>query len=104
MESTKKPNKQARRADYVATVREGAIAANIFVGTTQDGLEYHYFRLSRAFKTAKQHKSDEFSYSDRFFTRNVEAMQKVTALAAKRCEELDAELNQAEPASIQRVA
>ena len=72
--------------DYVESIREGAIAANIFVATAQDGLTYHYFKISRAFKGPK---SKSWQYSDRMFPRNAKAIAKVSLEAAKRCEELD---------------
>lgn len=82
-------NSKEKRSDYVATVREGAIAANIFLGQTQDGLGYHYFLLSRSWKSTRTNKE---GYSDRFFGRNSEAIGKVAELAAVKCNELDSEL------------
>lgn len=82
-----------KTTDYVETVREGAVAANIFRGKTQDGLDYHYFKFSRAFKSAKQKDSADFTYSDRFFPRNSEAIAKVAVEAAEKCEQLDKELD-----------
>ena len=75
--------------NYVATVRNGAVAANIFVGQSLDGFDYHYFKLSRAYKARN---AKDFKYTDRFFSRNAEAIAGVVTQAATRCEELDAEL------------
>ena len=84
-----KGNTKENRSDYVTTVREGAIAANIFLGQTQDGLGYHYFLLSRSWKSTKTNKE---GYSDRFFGRNAQAIGKVSELAAQKCDELDSGL------------
>ncbi|QDV43903.1 hypothetical protein Enr13x_37630 [Stieleria neptunia] len=75
-----------KRSDYVATVREGAIAANVFVGQTQDGRDYHYYLLSRSWKSTRTNKE---GYSNRFFGQNAQAIGKVAELAAAKCEELD---------------
>ena len=83
-------NSKEKRSDYIATVREGAIAANIFLGQTQDGLNYHYFLLSRSWKSTKTNKE---GYSDRFFGRNAQTIGKVAELAAAKCEELDQDLS-----------
>lgn len=84
--TTKAP---AKESNYVETIREGAVAANIFRGQSNDGFSYHYFRLSRAWKSTKQNTE---GYSDRFFSRNAPAMAQVAAQAALRCDELDAAL------------
>ena len=95
MEKKKNSNDtKQKRSDYVKTVRNGGpIAANIFLGKTQDGFEYHYFQLSRAWKSAKQQNTNEFSYSDRFFGRNAEAIATVAKAAGEECEKLDSELD-----------
>ena len=94
-ETTEKPKQKG--SAFVKCIRNGGpIGANIYLGTTQDGYEYHYFQLSRAWKSSKQKESknsNEFSYSDRFFPRNAEAIAKVSVDAAKECEKLDAELS-----------
>lgn len=67
------------------TIREGAIAANIFVGTSKDGSQYHYFALSRSWKNAE----GKSGYSGSFYARNCEALNRVITSASQRCEELD---------------
>lgn len=69
--STKKSN------SYVTTIREGAVAANVFRGQTPDGHAYLYFSLSRSWKSAAGNRE---GYSDRFYDRNEEAIQRVVAL------------------------
>lgn len=63
---------------YITTIREGAIAANVFRGTTPDGHAYLYFSLSRSWKSASGSRE---GYSDRFYERNEAAMQRVVAKA-----------------------
>ena len=74
-----------KRSEYLATIRDGAIAANVFRGQSQDGREYHYFSLSRSWKNAQ----GEQGYSSKFFGKNTEALAKVIAEAATKCESLD---------------
>jgi len=88
--STTKPNKTAKKTP-VATVREGAIAANIFCSQSSDGYEYHYFLLSRSWQSTPQGRE---GYSERYFPRNAEALGRVAMLAANRCEELDRQLTE----------
>ena len=73
------------------TIREGAIAANIFIGTSKDGSQYHYYALSRSWKNAE----GQTGYSGSFYTRNCDALTRVIAAAAERCEELDAKVRHA---------
>jgi hypothetical protein len=68
--NTKKSN------SYVTTIREGAVAANVFRGQTPDGHAYLYFSLSRSWKSAAGNRE---GYSDRFYDRNEEALQRVIA-------------------------
>ncbi|WP_425395420.1 hypothetical protein [Aeoliella sp.] len=65
--------------NYVTTIREGAIAANIFRGVTPDGHAYLYFSLSRSWKSANGNRE---GYSDRFYERNCESLQNVVTQAA----------------------
>lgn len=74
-----------KRSTYVSTIRDGAIAANVFCGQSQDGREYHYFSLSRSWKNSQ----NEQGYSSKFFGRNAEALVQVIQDAAKRCSEMD---------------
>ena len=67
------------------TIREGAIAANIFVGTSKDGSQYHYFAISRSWKNAE----GKSGYSGSFYARNCEALNRVITSASQRIEELD---------------
>ena len=94
MEKKTKERTAQKDSNYVETVRDGAIAANIFVGQSNDGFSYHYFRLSRAWKSTKQNSE---GYSDRFFSRNAQAIAEVASRAATRCEQLDAELEASRP-------
>lgn len=96
MEQKKKVKSQQKDSSYVETIREGAIAANIFLGQANDGFSYHYYVLSRSWRSAKQ--SSE-GYSNRFFPRNAEAIGSVAIKAAARCEELDASLELATEAA-----
>ena len=77
--------KQSKGNPLAETIREGAIAANIFVGTSKEGKSYHYFALSRSWKNAE----GESGYSGSFYARNSDALSRVIASAADRCEELD---------------
>lgn len=70
----------AKSNHYVTTIREGAIAANIFRGVTPDGHAYLYFCLSRSWKSANGNRE---GYSDRFYERNCEALQTVVTRAAE---------------------
>jgi len=81
--------KKAAKKMPVATVREGAIGANIFCSQSSDGYQYHYFLMSRSWKSTAQGKE---GYSDRYFPRNAEDLGRVALLAAKKCKELDRDL------------
>lgn len=85
---TTQPNKSVKKQPII-TVREGAIGANVFCSQSSDGYQYHYFLLSRSWKSTKQGKE---GYSDRYFPRNAESLGRVALLAAKKCEELDQQL------------
>jgi hypothetical protein len=73
-----KSKKNPKKSNYVTTVREGAVAANIFRGQTADGHAYLYFSLSRSWKSSSGGRE---GYSDRFYDRNEEALQHVVAKA-----------------------
>jgi len=74
-----KAAKDSKKANaYIKTIREGAIAANIFRGQTPDGHTYLYFSLSRSWKSANGNRE---GYSDRFYDRNEEAILRVVAQA-----------------------
>ena len=66
--------------NYITTIRDGAIAANIFRGLTPDGHAYLYFSLSRSWKSPNGNRE---GYSDRFYARNAEAIQSVVAKASE---------------------
>ncbi|MEM7316821.1 MAG: hypothetical protein AAF497_27120 [Planctomycetota bacterium] len=72
---------QQSNADYVETVRQGAVGAGIFRGQNK-----HYFVLSRAWKSSQ---SDKSGYSSGFYPGNAEAIGNVVKQAAERCVELD---------------
>jgi hypothetical protein len=73
-----KSKKTPKKSNYVTTIREGAIAANIFRGHTPDGHGYLYFSLSRSWKSAAGGRE---GYSDRLYERNEEALTRVVAKA-----------------------
>jgi len=75
-----KPKKAQPTSNYITTVRNGAIGANIFRGNTADGFTYLYFELSRAW--IKQSGNSE-GYSKKFYDRNAEAMKNVIDQAAE---------------------
>ncbi len=76
-----KPKKDSKKTNaYVKTIRDGAIAANIFRGQTPDGHAYLYFSLSRSWKSANGTRE---GYSDRFYDRNEEA---IVGVVAKACD------------------
>ena len=76
---------QTKGNPLAETIREGAIAANIFVGTGKDGSTYHYFALSRSWKNSE----GQSGYSGSFYAKNCEALNRVIVAASERCEELD---------------
>ena len=75
-----KSKKSPAASNYVTTVRDGAIAANIFRGNTPDGFTYLYFELSRSWKAQSTNRE---GYSKKFYDRNAEALQRVIAMAAQ---------------------
>ena len=86
-------DKKETKSEYVKTIREGAIAANIFCRETEDGRKYHSYKISRAYKTQEQEGTDQFSYSENLFPRNAEAVAKVATEAGAECTKLDGELD-----------
>ena len=76
---------QSKGNPLAETVREGAVAANIFIGTSKDGSQYHYFALSRSWKNAE----GQSGYSGSFYAKNCDALTRVIVAASERCEELD---------------
>ena len=79
-----KTKKSPATSNYVQTIREGAIAANIFRGTTPDGHTYLYFEISRSWKSQA---SDRQGYSKKFYDRNQEALVNVVNRAAQWLQE-----------------
>jgi hypothetical protein len=79
-----KPKKNPASSNYIDTVREGAIAANIFRGNTPDGFTYLYFEISRSWKAQSGNRQ---GYSKKFYDRNAEAISVVAAKAARWIEE-----------------
>ncbi len=75
-----KPKKNQASSNYITTLRDGAIAANIFRGNTPDGFTYLYFELSRSWKAQSTNRE---GYSKKFYDRNAEALQRVSAMAAQ---------------------
>lgn len=83
----------------VATVRDqtnGAVAANIYLGQSLDGFDYHYFELARAYKPRN---AKNWKYTSRFFSRNAAAISRVAIDAGNKCEELDTELEGLRPST-----
>ena len=73
-----KSKKTPKKSNYITTIREGAVAANIFRGQTSDGHAYLYFSLSRSWRSSGGNRE---GYSDRFYDRNEAALQAVIAKA-----------------------
>ena len=90
----KKTTKKKNAQKPVATVRDGAIGASIFVSHSLDGNKSHYYVMSRCWKP---NNSDEFKYTNRMYPRNVEAVAKVAEMAAAKCEELDSQIDHSVP-------
>ena len=79
-----KKKKSPASSNYVKTIRDGAIAANIFRGSTPDGHSYLFFEVSRAWKTQA---SGREGYSKKFYARNEEALIRVITMASRWIEE-----------------
>ena len=91
---SKTKTKQSTRP--IATVREGAIGASIFVAQSPDGNQSHYFTMSRCWKNQT---SGQFKYTDRMYPRNAEAVARVAGMAAEKCSELDTGIDEAATAN-----
>ena len=80
MSSKASKSKNQASSNYVHTLRDGAVAANIFRGSTPDGHTYLYFELSRSWKSQS---SNREGYSKKFYERNHDALQNVVSLATE---------------------
>ena len=79
-----KPKKTQASSNYITTVRDGAVAANIFRGNTPDGHTYLYFELSRSWRAMSGNRE---GYSKKFYDRNAEALHGVIDRAANWIDE-----------------
>ena len=79
-----KVKKSQASSNYVFTIREGAIGANIFRGNTPDGHCYLYFELSRSWKSQS---SNREGYSKKFYDRNEQALMNVVKQACQWIEQ-----------------
>lgn len=87
----KEPREGAAKGTRPAhTVREGAIAANIWLRQTQTGLPYYEYSLSRSYKSMT---TDKSGYASNFFSRNESALVNVIQQASQWI--ADAELREA---------
>ena len=75
-----KTKKSPASTNYVKTIRDGAVAANIFRGNTPDGHCYLYFEISRAWKSQS---SNREGYSKKFYERNQQALINVLDQACR---------------------
>ena len=73
-----KAKKNQSSSNYIHTIRQGAIAANVFRGNTADGHTYLYYELSRSWKTVSTNRE---GYSRKFYDRNADALLSVIAEA-----------------------
>ena len=80
-----KPKQNPASSNYIETIREGAIAANIFRGNTPDGFTYLYFEISRSWKSQSGNRK---GYSAKFYDRNAEAISRVAMEAARWVEKV----------------
>ena len=62
------------------TIRDGAIAASIWLRQTQTGLPYYEYSLSRSYKSMTSGKA---GYTANFFSRNETALLNVVRQASK---------------------
>ena len=82
-----KPKKnQAASNYYIETIREGAIAANIFRGNTPDGFTYLYFR-NQSSSWKSQVRQSKRILGKKFYGRNAEAIGRVAMEAARWIDE-----------------
>ncbi len=82
---TKTEPKKAKTTDNKSnelahTVRDGAIAANIWKRQSQTGFPYYEYSLSRSYKSVSSGKS---GYTSNFFARNEAALLNVIQQASR---------------------
>jgi hypothetical protein len=83
----KKAKTEGKDASELAhTVRDGAIAANIWKRQSQTGFPYFEFSLSRSYKSVSSGKA---GYRQNFFAKNEAQLAKVVADACKWIAEND---------------
>lgn len=75
----KKPEAEGASAEPVHTVREGAVAASIWLRQSPAGYPYFDFSLSRSWKSMSTEKT---GYSKNFFSRNTPELLSVIERAA----------------------
>ena len=78
-----KVKKNPTSSNYVDTIREGAMAANIFRGNA-NGHTYLYFELSRSWKSESGNRE---GYSKKYYSRNVKALCDVAVKASRWIDE-----------------
>jgi hypothetical protein len=76
---TKKNQASGETTDPVCTVREGAIAASIWLRQSPSGFPYYDFSLSRSWKNMSSGKT---GYSKNFFDRNQDDLLRVIERAS----------------------
>ena len=79
-------------SELAHTVRDGAIAANIWRRQSQTGFPYYEFSLSRSYKSMSSGKT---GYRDNFFSKNEAQLVNVIEQASKWIAEREAQ-NEAE--------
>ena len=85
----KKAKNQSNEASELAhTVRDGAIAANIWKRQSQTGFPYFEFSLSRSYKSVSSGKA---GYRSNFFSRNEAQLLKVVAEACRWISDAEAQ-------------
>jgi hypothetical protein len=80
----KNQDKNGEATDPVHTVREGAVAASIWLRQSPPGLLYYDFSLSRSWKSMNTGKT---GYSKNFFARNRDDLIRVVEKASAWIEE-----------------
>jgi hypothetical protein len=92
---TKKSQANGETTDPVQTVREGAIAASIWLRQSPSGFPYYDFSLSRSWKNMSSGKT---GYSKNFFDRNQEDLVRVIERASAWIKEqqVDAQVGEVE--------
>ena len=81
---------EAQPAEPVHVVRDGAVAASIWLRQSLAGLPYFEFSLSRSWKSLTSGKT---GYSKTFFSRNRSELVSVTEKAAAWIEQRESELS-----------